>query len=202
MIPVPERLASPAQLQTATNGRILATDPFVAEAIGAATDAVRSACGWHVAPSRTETDLRLDGRGGSVLTLPSLHVTAVASVVDYGFPDTISGLPGLVLVEDTDFSWSDNGVLERLIGCWSRQRRGIQVTFTHGYDLSDIPGVMLLVCTVASRSITAARMAGFVREQAGTNQAELGKVAAAPINAALLDHEIATLRNFVIPGSS
>jgi hypothetical protein len=203
MIPVPQTLATAAQLESATQGRIRATDPFVEEALGAATEAVRSVCGWHVGPTRTEKGLLLDGRGGSIITLPSLHVTGVASVIDNGVTDPVP------LIEGTDFSWSENGILERLCAgypstslCWSRKRRAIEVTFSHGYDLSQIRGVMLLVCTVAARSITAAKMAGYVREQAGTNQAELGKVGglvSAPINAALLDHEVRTLRNYIIP---
>ena len=49
----------------------------------AACDAVRGYCEWHIAPSVTET-LTLDGPGGSVLHLPSAHVTAVASVTNDG----------------------------------------------------------------------------------------------------------------------
>ena len=45
--------------------------------VRAAQGAVRRYCGWHVAPSITET-LRLDGYGGRVLTLPSKHITAIA----------------------------------------------------------------------------------------------------------------------------
>ena len=48
--------------------------------VRAAQGAVRRHCGWHVAPSVTET-LRVDGYGGRTLILPSKHVTAIASVI-------------------------------------------------------------------------------------------------------------------------
>src|SRR5690349_17879952 len=80
---------------------------------------VRGYCGWHVAPSVTE-EVTVEGDGGSVLLLPSLRVTAVASVID----------------EDgnavTDWKVRRNGVLRRA-GGW---RCGVEytVTLTHGYD--------------------------------------------------------------------
>jgi hypothetical protein len=98
-----------------------------------AVAAVRSYCGWHIAPSRTET-LTLDGPGGNVLCLPSLHVTDVLSVTeDENLLD-----PAL------DYNWSEAGVLRRSWATgywsgysgswWSCAMRGIRVELTHGYD--------------------------------------------------------------------
>jgi hypothetical protein len=44
-------------------------------------DALRSWCGWHIAPSRAET-VEVESDGGSVLFLPSLLVTDVTEVRD------------------------------------------------------------------------------------------------------------------------
>ena len=50
------------------------------DAVLAAAEAVRSYCGWHIAPAVEET-VTLDGSGGRHLLLPSLHVTEVSEIV-------------------------------------------------------------------------------------------------------------------------
>jgi hypothetical protein len=44
---------------------------------------VRAFCGWHIAPEVTET-LTLDGPGGYVLVLPTLHLVDLVSVTNDG----------------------------------------------------------------------------------------------------------------------
>src|SRR5215213_5938206 len=90
-------------------------------AILAAEDQVRDFCGWHVAPSRTET-ITLDGSGTELLLLPSTYVTAIGSICEDG-----------VTLGSAYYSWSQDGVVEKLYGWWTRKRRGVQVTLTHGY---------------------------------------------------------------------
>jgi hypothetical protein len=90
-------------------------------AILAAEDQVRDFCGWHVAPSRTET-ITLDGSGTAILLLPSTYVTAISSITENG-----------VVVSSAYYSWSENGLVEKLYGAWTWKRRAIQVTLTHGY---------------------------------------------------------------------
>jgi hypothetical protein len=100
---------------------------------------VQTYCGWHIAPSVTET-LTLDGPGGNVLVLPSLYVTDVSAITE----------DGTVLADGTDpdvpadYTWSQAGIVRRswATGIWSgwcgvwwtSQLRGIQVDLTHGYD--------------------------------------------------------------------
>lgn len=103
-----------------------------AQATARAEAAVRAYCGWHVAPE-TDALLTLDGPGSPVLLLPSLHVTAVASVAENG-----------ELVDPADYSWSASGVVRRsrsalTIATWSGSGwtdalRGVTVAFTHGYQ--------------------------------------------------------------------
>ena len=84
--------------------------------------AVRDYCGWHIAPSRTET-VTFAAPVGRRLMLPSLYVTAVTSLE----------VDGIAQVLDTDYRVHRNGWIDRLPldGWWSADL--IEVTFTHGY---------------------------------------------------------------------
>ena len=105
---------------------------------------VRRHCGWHIYPSITETvaDLRIGSRG--IIGLPSMHVTAVASVA---FQNRGGDL---VVVDPVNYTWFDYGVIESssaVGGDWSGFYYGpggwasvpgaqfgfATVTFTHGY---------------------------------------------------------------------
>lgn len=90
-------------------------------AILAAEDQVRDFCGWHVAPSRTET-ITVDGTGTTTLVLPSTYVTAINSITEDG-----------VVLASAYYSWSQNGIVDKLYGAWTYKRRSIQVNLTHGY---------------------------------------------------------------------
>ena len=96
----------------------------------AACAAVRSYCGWHVAPSITET-VTVDGAGGDFLLLPTLHLTALHSITSDGV--------GVV-----DPEWSGAGMV-RGPG-WSRRLRGVVANITHGYD--ECPAEVLAVLSV------------------------------------------------------
>lgn len=91
---------------------------ITADALSAACDAVRDYCGWHIAPSFTETRT-IDGPGGDLLVLPTLYLTDLKDVTSDG-----------QAVDDPE--WSQSGMVRRR--CWSRKFRGIEVTMTHGYD--------------------------------------------------------------------
>ncbi|OOB90743.1 hypothetical protein [Rathayibacter sp. VKM Ac-2630] len=105
----------------------------------AANGAIRRECGWHVAPSVTET-LTLDGKGGRLLLLPTGHVTAVSSVVVGGVDLTASA------------DWSTSGMLELRAGAFPRRFRAVQVTLTHGYDPEEVPEVVALIVKLAQRA--------------------------------------------------
>lgn len=79
-------------------------------------DAVRSWCGWHIAPSQSET-VKVEGEGGRVLLLPSLKVTAVTEVRNESGAVT------------TGYKWRENGVLR---GWWSAEDL-YAFDITHGY---------------------------------------------------------------------
>lgn len=91
------------------------------EAVTAAQDMIRAYCGWHIAPSETHTVI-LDGKGGTTLFLPSLHVTAIVEIVADG-----------VTLPASAYEWSEFGAVDRVGGYWPRKYRSIEVEFTHGY---------------------------------------------------------------------
>jgi hypothetical protein len=90
---------------------------------------VRAFCGWHIAPEVTET-LTLDGPGGYVLVLPTLHLVDLVSVTNDG-------------TAVTDPEWSRSGMVRTY--CWTRKYRGVVAEITHGYE--EWPPELLSVMT-------------------------------------------------------
>lgn len=95
------------------------------QALDIATSAIRGYCGWHIAPSITETRA-LDGSGATVQMLPTLHLTEIVSITEDG-----------TAVDLADVDWSQSGYLTRRGRLWTRIERGLVVEFTHGH--ADIP---------------------------------------------------------------
>lgn len=146
--------------------------------------AIRSYCGWHVAPSIDET-LVLDGRGSRHLWMPSLYVTDVTIVVD----------EGTTLTSD-DYDWSASGYLERRNGCWSKRPRQVSVTLEHGYE--DIPADLIGVAVaVAARSNVSPT--GAVRQATGPFSLDFGSFNGVAGGVALLEHEKAILDRYKLP---
>lgn len=131
-------------------------------AVRAASDVIRRACGWHIAPEVTET-LVLDSDGGRILALPSLRVTGVSGVTD---ADDVA-------IEG--WSWSSSGLLERADGCWPRGFQSVKVAVTHGF-VDAPPGLLSLVAEVAQELANAEVSAGGV-EQIGPFRFAAGRAA-------------------------
>lgn len=127
-------------------------DPGIRDAAfwaNAANQAVRTYCGWHVAPVITET-LRLDGSGTRKLLLPSNRVVDVTACTNDGVD---------VLAE---LDWSEKGIVE-ISGCWTRRLGGITITLQHGHDhASDVAGV---IAGIAARAGSGA--AGVAQQSVG-----------------------------------
>lgn len=79
--------------------------------------AVRSYCGWHVAPLVTET-VTLDGRGRCSAFLPTLRLVDLVSITADG---SAVGDP----------EWSSMGEVR---GAYSSKLRGIVAEIVHGYE--------------------------------------------------------------------
>lgn len=116
-----------------------------------ATAEVRRYCGWHIAPSLSET-FTVDGPGGLFLTLPTLLLTDVASVTEDG-----------VLRDPSTYEWSSNGQLWSATP-WTGHFRGVVVEATHGHATppADLAAVILAVASRAQASPD-----GVVRRQVG-----------------------------------
>lgn len=94
------------------------------QALEAACQAIEDEAG-HALASSTDT-VALDGPGGHELLLPRGYVTAVDSVT------LIETAEVLVWGFDEDYTWSTNGILKRLDGCWPCEQRSIEVVYTAG----------------------------------------------------------------------
>lgn len=176
------------------------TDPYVR--LGQAEALVRSYCDWHIAPSRTETVVaRSTSRGymrdyydstvshfysPSVLVLPTLHLTAVTSIV----------VDGLTL-DPSMYTWSSRGYITRLVGHWV-SNSDVLVTVTHGFEIVP-PEVEAVVQAVAQRAFNNPN--SVVREQAGPFSvfySQVGGRIEAPA-LALMDAEKSILDRYRLP---
>lgn len=145
---------------------------------------VRSFCGWHIAPSRTET-VTVRGRGSKTLLLPSLYVTAVTSVTD----------DGTLLVDDTDYTWSDAGVITHASAFGTEL---VEVAYSHGYTTPPAE-VEAIVQAVAQRAID--NPGSLIRTQDGPFSDTFSQTGSSQVAAlSLLDSEKETLRRYRVPG--
>lgn len=116
--------------------------------IDAATAIIKAHAGQTIEQVAGDT-VTLDGNGQSVIALPEVPVTAVASVT----------VDGEALTFDEDYRWSPNGMLERSWGgfwgrqfaSWGDELQSVVVVYTHGYSV--IPDDLRVVCVeVAARA--------------------------------------------------
>lgn len=156
-----DEFATALDLSVWTGGKIAVGDPRSEPLLEGASAGIRRYCGWHISPSKTET-LTLDGSGGRLIQLPTLHVTAVVSVKE----------DGEVLDPDC-YEWSATGELRRLHRWWSNRYRSLEVQFTHGYnEVPDLKQIVLQVCAAAVASPMGATV-----ERAGQVSVQWGSTA-------------------------
>lgn len=144
--------ATPQQLEAMTKGAIPASHPSAEDLLNGASRAIRRRCGWHIGPEVTEV-LTVDGSGGELLQLPTMHLRDVVSVAERGRGDVRGDL----------VEWSQTGTLRAPRGRWTDRFRGVRAHVTHGYaleDLADLTQIVLQVTAIALSSPT-----GATREQ-------------------------------------
>ena len=97
--------------------------------LDAASTVIRGFCRWHIYPVVAESVV-VDGVGGSVLMLPTQHLTAVTAVTE-----TMRGVgQPPVTLNAGDLEWSAAGMVWRGDNrCWTTRARGVSITFTHGF---------------------------------------------------------------------
>lgn len=118
--------------------------PFTQEQVDAALAALRTAAGWHIAPTRTET-IEVDVRPGwAHIQLPTVHLVSVNEVRD---ADTAEVIPA------TEYRVSrklctikrDRG---QFLGAWTSGYQTMAVDFTHGH--AEFPPELLQVLADAA----------------------------------------------------
>lgn len=116
--------------------------PYTETDVAIASALVRGACGWHIAPS-VAVELELDSDGGTLLVLPSLHLSSVNKVTDRH---------GNVL---EGWEASRKGMLYRTAG-WPAGFGAVVVHAEHG--LPEVPLEIVAVVADLARSRTATGM--------------------------------------------
>lgn len=144
----------------------------------AAESAVRAYCGWHIAPSRTDTittTIPFTGR----MFLPSMYVTTIVSVTE-----------DAVVLDTPNYVFHENGWLDRMLPyvplTWG-QASQTTVVFTHGYF--DVPpDIQQVVLALANRNVNTPG-----------NLTRVGQVQYASGVDAFTEAEKVTLRRYRIP---
>jgi len=119
-------------VESFTNGRLVASDPEVGRMLASALRMARRYCGWSVTPIVTDFAVTLDGPGSKILTLPTRKMVELTSITE---DDTALDL--------ADLRWSAGGppgLLERPVSVrkksrawWKSYYQCIDVVMTHGY---------------------------------------------------------------------
>lgn len=181
-------LLTAAEFSAGTDGQIDEADPRIQPLIDGATAAIRRYCGWHVGPVVTET-IRLDGPGGSVLTLPSLRVEEITDVVEHGRTWTAAELD--------DLEWSEAGMVRAPGRCWTSRYRGVTVTLRHGFE--DVGALRQIVQQVVANAI--ASPLGATSEAASSVSVSWASTAPGVSGGmSLLERDLATLNLYRLPG--
>jgi len=141
-------------------------------AIGEATAAIQNYCHQQLELVVDEV-ITLDSIGGTRLFLPELPIVAVSEVVEDDEPLTV----------DDDYKLSPSaGILHRVDAHWASGVQIIEVTYTHGYRLSDdyvvgelMPEDIVQICArAAARAYQAGLRAEEVAGVPGVQATSLG----------------------------
>src|SRR5690606_27910058 len=118
------------------------SDADADDRIAEAAEMVRGYCGWHVWPSEDQT-VTVDARGGDMVPLPTLKLTAVDTVEHRELYDHTSTWTAAT----SGWDFSEGGWL-LASGCWPDGPRTVRVAMTSGWP--DCPrGVAAVVVGLA-----------------------------------------------------
>lgn len=122
---------APTDVQTFTNGRLLASDANVARMLNAALAVARREVGWHVSPVKLADAIDIDGPDSRILWLPTRKVIALTSITEDG-----------TLIDPSKYSVSKGTTpgLSRPVAVrkkdntgWTDQYGGIHIVMDHGF---------------------------------------------------------------------
>lgn len=135
-------MTAPAPLVDAANIATYRGAPFESVLLDAACGAVRSHCGWHIAPRLDDHLVLVSGPAGRRLVLPTLNIVEVTAI-----RDVVTG------VAVTGWRVGGAGMLIRDTG-WPRGEDNLEVTLTHGYDTCP-PEIVAVIVERARLLVTA-----------------------------------------------
>jgi hypothetical protein len=126
----------------ALTGGSWSSDPRLEAALDAAGAAVRSVCGWHVAPSlQCTAHVTAEGRQ---LALPARFVTAIEKVVDDGTE-----------LAEGQYEASRNGLVRRCgFTRFTTKWDGVEAVYTAGLDLDAVPDLADIVCRIVDAAMS------------------------------------------------
>lgn len=135
-------LLSTADFDSMTGGR-WAGDLRAATALTAASQAIRNACGWHIAPQLTcHAVLTAEGK---LVKLPANHVGSIDALAEDG--DT--------LTDGEDYEWRHDGLIRR--ACFKNftsKWGGVVVDYTAGYEAGAVGDLAQAVAGIAEAVLT------------------------------------------------
>lgn len=112
-------------------------------ALTAASQAIRNACGWHIAPQLTcHATLTAEGK---LVKLPANYVSEIESLTE----------DGTALIDGQDFEWRHDGLIRR--ACFKNftsKWGGVVVDYTAGYDAEAVGDLAQAVAGIAEAVLT------------------------------------------------
>ena len=147
----------------------------------AAWGTIKAYCGWHVAPSLSETLVVSVRHTSHDLYLPSRHVTDIQLVEVKGWDGSWHELP------EARYDWDDLGLLRLRGGCWPRRLRSVRVTLTHGYDYDEVPHIVALADTIGRRARQ--NLGGVASQSVNGSSVSYQTAGGAPLSVPLLNIE-------------
>ena len=174
-------LLTAEEFDSMTGGK-WAGDLRATSALNAASQAIRNACGWHIAPSlQCSATLTADGK---LVKLAANYVSSIESLTE----------DGIELTDGQDFEWRHDGLIRR--ACFrnfSRKWDGIAVEYTAGYDADVTPDLAEAVRSIAEGVL--ALPVGVMSESADGVSISYSSNAAS-VAAALTDRQRAALEPY------
>lgn len=141
-----ESFATAQEMADRSEGAIPVNHPFLEKELKAATQAIRNACGWHIAKVETLTFERV-GPFAEHVWLPAMEISAVGAA-------TVDGT--LLVVDSIEF--------DKMTGWTNICGRRRSVTYTSGY--AQVPADLLLLTLELAAGALGSPL-GVSREQAG-----------------------------------
>lgn len=183
-------LLSVAEFKTMTGGRY--DDDRAELAIGAASAAIRNACGWHISPSLGCTAVLT--AEGKLARVPAAYVSEISKVEERGKTRT-----WVELMVPGEAEWSHNGIIRRC--CFKAFPSGldaVRIAYIAGFDIDAVPDLAQAVMGIAEGVL--ALPAGVTSESAGGVSVSYAS-SASSIAGALTSGLMAQLAPYKVVGS-